>query len=79
MRRSCQCSVPPAFAHGCMVLSEAADFLYKTTDDWAPQHERCLLWNDPAVGVEWPHGGCAPILSERDRVGVLLAQAECYE
>ena len=70
--------VPPGFAHGYMVLSEAADFLYKTTDYWAPQHERCLLWNDPSVGVQWPLGGRAPTLSAKDQVGLPLAQAPFY-
>ena len=70
--------VPPGFAHGYLVLSDAADFLYKTTDYWAPQHERCLLWNDPAVGVRWPLPAGAPTLSAKDQVGVTLAQAECY-
>ena len=70
--------VPPGFAHAYLVLSEDADFLYKTTDYWAPQHERCLLWNDPAVGVEWPLAAGTPTLSAKDQVGVPLAQAECY-
>jgi dTDP-4-dehydrorhamnose 3,5-epimerase len=70
--------VPPGFAHAYLVLSESADFLYKTTDYWAPQHERCLLWNDPAVGVEWPLPAGAPVLSAKDQVGLPLAQAECY-
>ena len=70
--------VPPGFAHGYLVLSDAADFLYKTTDYWAPQHERCLLWNDPTVGVQWPLPAGAPTLSAKDQVGVTLAQAECY-
>lgn len=71
--------VPPGFAHAYLVLSEDADFLYKTTDYWAPQHERCLLWNDPAVGVAWPlPGGAPPVLSAKDQTGLPLAQAECY-
>lgn len=71
--------VPPGFAHGFLVLSDSADFLYKTTDYWAPQHERCLLWNDPAVGVDWPLQGTAPTMSDKDLQGLPLAQAECYE
>ena len=70
--------VPPGFAHGYMVLSEAADFLYKTTDYWAPQHERCLLWNDATVGVAWPLGGEAPTLSAKDREGLPFERAETY-
>jgi len=71
--------VPPGCAHGFLVLSESADFLYKTTDYYAPAHERCLIWNDPAVGVAWPlPDGAPPLLSEKDRTGVPLAQAEVY-
>ncbi len=70
--------VPPGFGHGFVVLSDSADFLYKTTDYWAPQHERCLLWNDPAVGIDWPLEGRAPTLSDKDRQGLPLAQAQCY-
>lgn len=71
--------LPPGFAHGYLVLSQAADFLYKTTDYWAPQHERCLRWDDPAVGVRWPlPGGAAPVLSAKDRAGALLADAQVY-
>ena len=70
--------VPPGLAHGFVVLSETADFLYKTTDYYAPAHERCLAWNDPAVGIEWPlaHNGItAPLLSAKDLQGKLLADA----
>ena len=70
--------VPPGFGHGYLVLSESADFLYKTTDYYAPQHERCVLWNDPAIGVEWPLAGADLVLSAKDRVGRLLAQAEVF-
>ena len=70
--------VPPGFAHGFLVLSESADFLYKSTDYYAPEHERTLLWNDPAVGVEWPLGGAAPVLKPRDAAGTPLAQAETF-
>ena len=59
--------VPAGFAHGFLVLSESADFLYKTTDYYAPQHERCIAWNDPAIGVEWPDAGVPPLLSVKDR------------
>ena len=71
--------VPPGLAHGFVVLSDSADFLYKTTDYYAPEHERCIAWNDPAIGVQWPlaaHGITAPLLSAKDRAGVPLAQAE---
>ncbi|HEX7607683.1 MAG TPA: dTDP-4-dehydrorhamnose 3,5-epimerase [Usitatibacter sp.] len=70
--------VPPGFAHGFLVLSESADFLYKTTDYYAPEHDRTLLWNDPAVGVEWPLEGAAPVLKPSDAAGTPLAQAETF-
>jgi len=70
--------VPPGFAHGYMVMSDAADFLYKTTDYWAPQHERCLLWNDATVGVAWPLAGAAPTLSAKDREVLPFEHAETY-
>ena len=69
--------IPPGFAHGFLVLSDFADFLYKTTDFYAPEHERCLLWNDPALGITWPLSG-KPILSTKDRAGKLLSEAEVY-
>lgn len=69
--------VPPGFAHGFLVLSDSADFLYKTTDYYAPEHERCIAWNDPAIGIEWPLDG-APVLSAKDQQGVPLAQAEVF-
>lgn len=73
--------VPPGFAHGFLVLSEAADFLYKTTDYYAPQHERCVLWNDPDIGIQWPAlaGLEAPLLSAKDAQGASLHAAEVYE
>lgn len=61
--------VPAGFAHGFLVLSESADFLYKTTDYYAPQHERCIAWNDPGIGIDWPDIGMAPALSIKDRDG----------
>ena len=67
--------VPPGLAHGFVVTSESADFLYKTTDYYAPEHERCLLWNDPAIGIVWPLDG-EPQLSAKDRLGKPLADAE---
>lgn len=69
--------VPAGFAHGFLVTSESADFLYKTTDYYAPEHERCIAWNDPAIGIEWPLDG-APALSAKDQQGVALARAEVY-
>lgn len=69
--------VPAGFAHGFLVTSESADFLYKTTDYYAPEHERCIAWNDPAIGIEWPLDS-APVLSAKDQQGVPLAQAEVF-
>ncbi len=71
--------VPPGFAHGFVVLSESADFLYKTTDYYAPSHERCIAWNDPAIGVQWPDIGMAPLLSAKDQQGVALAAVETFD
>ncbi|MBX9832632.1 MAG: dTDP-4-dehydrorhamnose 3,5-epimerase [Burkholderiaceae bacterium] len=68
--------VPPGLAHGFLVLSESAEFLYKTTDYYAPEHERCIAWNDPALAIAWPDIGMAPVLSGKDQQGKLLAQAE---
>jgi len=69
--------VPEGFAHGFLVLSDLAEFLYKTTDYYAPEHERTLLWNDPAVGVKWPLEG-APVLKPKDAAGTPLASAETF-
>jgi len=69
--------IPAGFAHGFVVLSESADFLYKTTDYYAPEHERCVAWNDPAIGIAWP-AGIEPTLSAKDREGVLLREAEVF-
>lgn len=70
--------VPPGFAHGFVVLSESAQFLYKTTDYWFPEHERSLLWNDPEIGIEWPLDG-EPLLAAKDAAGKRLAEAECFQ
>jgi dTDP-4-dehydrorhamnose 3,5-epimerase len=70
--------VPPGFAHGFVVLSDSADFLYKTTDYYAPSHERCIAWNDPTVGIQWPDIGMAPLLSAKDQVGKALGEAELF-
>ncbi|MDR5760435.1 dTDP-4-dehydrorhamnose 3,5-epimerase [Caballeronia sp. LZ035] len=69
--------VPPGFAHGFVVLSESAQFLYKTTDYWYPEHERSLVWNDEMIGIEWPID-FEPILAAKDRDGKRLTDAECY-
>ena len=69
--------VPPGFAHGFLVLSDSAEFLYKTTDYYAPAHERSLLWNDPAVGVTWPITG-EPQLAAKDAAAKRLDEAEVF-
>jgi len=69
--------VPGGFAHGFVVVSDKAEFLYKTTDYWAPEHERCLLWNDPALGIQWPMQD-APVMSGKDMQGLPLSQAETF-
>lgn len=71
--------VPPGFAHGYLVLSDSADFLYKVTDFWAPEHERAIRWDDPTVGVRWPlPAGAQPVLSGKDAAAPLLGDAEVY-
>jgi dTDP-4-dehydrorhamnose 3,5-epimerase len=70
--------VPPGFAHGFLVLSETADFLYKTTDYYAPAHERCLVWNDPKIGIEWPVAGIVPALSAKDVAGLSIGASELF-
>lgn len=70
--------IPEGFAHGFMVLSESADFLYKTTDYWAPEQERSLAWDDPDVGIEWPFTNL-PTLSAKDASAPRLADAEVFE
>jgi dTDP-4-dehydrorhamnose 3,5-epimerase len=69
--------VPPGFAHGFVVTSDSAEFLYKTTDYWYPEHERSLLWSDPAVGIQWPLD-TAPLLAAKDAAGRLLAEADVF-
>ena len=69
--------VPPGFAHGFLVLSESADFLYKTTDYWHPEHERSICWNDPTIGIDWPLDG-APTLSAKDAQGKQIVEAEVF-
>ncbi len=70
--------VPPGFAHGFVVLSDTAEFLYKTTDYYAPEHERCLIWNDPQINIKWPIDQ-SPVLSEKDQKGVKLEVAEVFQ
>lgn len=69
--------IPAGFAHGFVVTSDSAEFLYKTTDYWAPEHERCIAWNDPVIGIQWPIEQ-APTLSDKDRAGKLLGEAEVF-
>jgi len=71
------CWVPPGYAHGFFVTSDYAEVQYKTTDYWAPQHERCVLWNDRDIGIPWPLRG-EPILSRKDRLGLSLKEAEVF-
>jgi dTDP-4-dehydrorhamnose 3,5-epimerase len=71
--------VPPGFAHGFYVMSDYAEFVYKCTQYYAPEHERVILWNDPAIGIDWPLSGRGlPLLSPRDETGVLLKNAEVF-
>ena len=69
--------IPVGFAHGFCVLSEFAEVLYKATDFYSPEHERCLLWNDPEIGIVWPLEG-SPVLSAKDAAGVRLGNAEVF-
>jgi dTDP-4-dehydrorhamnose 3,5-epimerase len=70
--------IPEGFAHGFLVLSDTAEFLYKTTDFYAPAHERCIRWDDPAIGIQWPDIGSAPLLSQKDQQGLSITQAELF-
>jgi dTDP-4-dehydrorhamnose 3,5-epimerase len=69
--------IPPGFAHGFVVLTDHAEFLYKTTDYWAPEHERTIIWNDPDLAIAWPTSG-APTLAAKDAAGRRLAEAEVF-
>ncbi len=69
--------IPPGFGHGFVVLSEVAEFLYKTTEYYAPQHERCIIWNDPDIAIDWPLVE-EPVLSAKDSAGKLLRDAQVY-
>lgn len=66
--------IPPGLAHGFVVLSDSADFLYKTTDYYAPAHERCIRWDDPTLAIAWPDAGVPPILSAKDQQGMAWDQ-----
>ena len=71
--------VPKGFAHGFIALTEGAEFLYKTTDYWAKEHERSIVWNDPALGISWPLDRVPiPLVNEKDQAGALLANAETF-
>ena len=70
--------VPPGFAHGFLVLSDTADILYKTTDYWYPEYERCIQWNDVSIGIAWPLDG-EPMLSTKDAEGQSITAAEVFE
>ncbi|GAB7527802.1 dTDP-4-dehydrorhamnose 3,5-epimerase [Pseudomonas sp. 3A(2025)] len=70
--------IPPGFAHGFITLSDTAEFLYKTTDFYSTQSERCIAWNDPEIGIEWPLD-CAPQLSGKDQLGVALKDADLFD
>jgi dTDP-4-dehydrorhamnose 3,5-epimerase len=70
--------VPPGFAHGFLVLSDTAEFLYKTTDYYAPEYERCIAWNDPVLAIAWPDMGMAPVLSGKDQQGLQFADADTF-
>ncbi len=69
--------IPPGFAHGFVVTSQSAEFLYKTTDYWYPEHERSLLWNDPAIGIDWAIEG-QPLLAAKDAAAPILRDAELF-
>lgn len=70
--------IPKGFAHGFLVLSDSAEFLYKTTDYWAPEHERCIIWNDPDLAIDWQLGNTAPLLSAKDQNGKSLHELDTF-
>jgi len=70
--------IPPGFAHGFITLSDTAEFLYKTTDFYSTQSERCIAWNDPQIGIDWPVGA-TPLLSDKDQKGVALSEADLFD
>ena len=71
--------VPGGFAHGFLALEDGTDFLYKCTEYYAPEHDRSMRWDDPAIGIEWPLDGIEPILSAKDEAAPPLAEAETFE
>lgn len=71
--------IPPGFAHGFVVLSETADFLYKTTEYWYPEHDRSVAWNDPTIAIDWPLGGLTPTLAAKDAAAPRLDAADLYD
>jgi dTDP-4-dehydrorhamnose 3,5-epimerase len=71
--------IPPGFGHGFLVLSETAEFLYKTTDYWHPASEKCIVWNDPDLNIQWPDIGIAPILSSKDATGLSWGDAPKFQ
>jgi dTDP-4-dehydrorhamnose 3,5-epimerase len=71
--------IPEGFAHGFLVLSEEAELLYKTTDYWVPEHERCIRWDDPTLAIAWPAAGAALQVSAKDAAGLALAEAPLFE
>jgi dTDP-4-dehydrorhamnose 3,5-epimerase len=71
--------VPPGFAHGFLVTSSRAEFLYKTTDYYAPEHERCLLWSDPQLAIAWPLARATPLVKPGDAAGLPLERADCFD
>lgn len=70
--------IPKGFAHGFVVLSDSAEFLYKTTDYWAPEHERCIIWNDPDLSIDWQLNDAKPLLSAKDLAGKRFSEAETF-
>jgi dTDP-4-dehydrorhamnose 3,5-epimerase len=70
--------IPEGFGHGFLVTSDSADFLYKTTDYWAPKAERCIVWNDPTLAIDWPLAGVAPIVSAKDQTGATFASSDVF-
>ena len=71
--------IPQGFAHGFLTLTDRAQFLYKTTDYYAPQAERCIAWNDPQIAIDWPKLMVMPVLSAKDQAGAKLTEAECFD
>ena len=67
--------IPAGFAHGFLTLSDTAEFLYKTTDTWSPEHERSIIWNDETLDIDWPTFGIEPRVSEKDRIGQTFTEA----